>query len=74
MNSAVQDISAQREDEERRKREAETQRQRERNNLLREIASLEQERDGLRGLFAGFKRSKLQKQIDELKERLRRLQ
>ena len=64
---------AQREAEERRRKDQEAQKQRERASLEREIASLEHERDSLRGLFAGFKRSKIQKQIDELKGRLRRL-
>ena len=41
--------------------------------LMDQIAALKKERDALKGLFAGFKRKKLQKEIDELKERLNKL-
>ena len=44
--------------------------------LRKDIArlyDLSQEMDSLKGLFAGMKRKKLQKQIDELNEQLRRL-
>ena len=51
----------------------EEQKQHERNALINRIRALEKERDGLTGLFAGFKRKKLQSQIDELYDQLRRL-
>lgn len=49
------------------------QKQFRRNQLRRQIHDLETERDSAKGLFAGMKRKKLQKQIDELTEQLNRL-
>lgn len=51
----------------------EEQKQHERNALINRITALEKERDSLGGLFAGLKRKKLQKEIDMLKEEIRRL-
>ena len=52
---------------------SEEQKQHERNALINRITALEKERDSLGGLFAGLKRKKLQKEIDMLKEEIRRL-
>ena len=49
------------------------QKQHERNALINRITALEKERDSLGGLFAGLKRKKLQREIDDLKDQLRRL-
>ena len=49
----------------------EQEKQARRNELTGRIQRLEQERDSLKGLFAGMKRKKIQKEIDELKEQLR---
>ena len=43
------------------------------NQRHKKIQALEKERDSLTGLFAGLKRRKLQSQIDELKDQMRRL-
>ena len=51
----------------------EEQKQHERNALINRITALEKERDSLGGLFAGLKRKKLQKEIDMLKEEIRKL-
>lgn len=41
--------------------------------LTQRIRSLEKERDNVTGIFAGMKRKKIQKEIDMLKEEIRRL-
>lgn len=51
----------------------EEQKQHERNALINRITALEKERDSLGGIFAGMKRKKLQREIDDLKDQLRRL-
>ena len=64
---------ARREREEAERRAAEERKKAERERINNEIAGLRAEMDSLKGLFAGMKRKKLQKQIDELNEQLRRL-
>ena len=64
---------AEQERQEQIRREQEAGKQRRRDELHRQIAELEKERDSLKGLFAGLKRNKIQKQIDELKEQIRRI-
>ena len=51
----------------------EKQKAEQRNALLKQIRDLEAERDAAKGLFAGMKRNKLQKQIDELREKLEKI-
>lgn len=65
---------ARREREGAERRAAEERKKAERERINAQIYDLSQEMDSLKGLFAGMKRKKLQKQIDELNERLRRLQ
>ena len=60
--------------EEAERRAAEERKKAERDRINAQIFDLSQEMDSLRGLFAGMKRKKLQKQIDELNEQLKRLQ
>ena len=62
-----------RERDERERRAAEERKKAERERINAEIYDLSQEMDSLKGLFAGMKRKKLQKRIDELNEQLRRL-
>ena len=62
-----------RERQERERREIAARREQQKNALLKQIRDLEAERDAAKGLFAGGKRKRLQAQIDELYERLRRL-
>ena len=64
---------ARREREEAERRAAEARKQEQRNRIKAEIKSLTDEMNSLRGLFAGMKRKKLQKRIDELNEQLRRI-
>lgn len=64
---------ARREREEAERRANEARKQEQRNRIKAEIQSLTDEMNSLRGLFAGMKRKKLQKQIDELNEQLRRI-
>ncbi len=64
---------ARREREEAERRAAEARKQEQRNRIKAEIQSLTDEMNSLRGLFAGMKRKKLQKRIDELNEQLRRI-
>ncbi len=49
----------------------EERKEKQRNQLKAKIQKLKDERDSLKGLFTGTKRSKLQKQIDEMTEQLR---
>ena len=51
----------------------EQQKEAKRNEIWSRIRRLEEERDSLKGLFAGFKRGKLDRQILELKQELRRI-
>ena len=51
----------------------EERKEKRRKQLKAKIQKLRDERDPLRGLLAGTKRSKLQKQIDELTEQLRQI-
>lgn len=51
----------------------EERKEKRRKQLKAKIQKLRNERDSLRGLLAGTKRSKLQKQIDELTEQLRKI-
>lgn len=53
--------------------ETDEQKQQRRDAILKQIKDLETERDAAKGLFSGFKKNKLQKRIDELKEKLRQL-
>ena len=69
----VRQENTRREREEAERKAAETRKAAERDRINGEINSLRAEMDGLRGLFAGLKRKKLQKRIDELNEQLRRL-
>ena len=55
------------------RRAAEERKKEERDRINGQIYDLSQEMASLKGLFAGMKRKKLQKQIDELNERLRGL-
>lgn len=64
---------ARREREEAERRAAEARKQEQRNRIKAEIQSLTDEMNSLRGLFAGMKRKKLQKRIDELNDQLRRI-
>ncbi len=52
---------------------ADDQKERQRNHIWGLIRDLEDERDAIKGLFAGMRRNKLQKRIDELKDKLRQL-
>ena len=65
--------TAERERQERVRKQAEEQKQQQRNRLSKQIHDLEKERDEAKGLFAGMKRNRLQKQIDELYDLLRRI-
>lgn len=62
-----------RERQERQRREDEQRRERQRGDLENRIRQLKQERDSVKGLFAGMKRNKIQKEIDALTEQLRRI-
>ena len=62
---------ARRDSEDAERRAAEERKQMLRNSIMAEIQRLTDEMNSLRGLFAGVKRKKLQKRIDELNERLR---
>ena len=62
-----------REQQERQRLEDEQRRERQRRDLENRIRQLKQERDSLKGLFAGMKRNKIQKEIDALTEQLRRI-
>ena len=53
--------------------ESDPAKEHQRNALNNRIRALEQERDSLTGLFAGFRRKRLQNEIDDLKDQLRRL-
>lgn len=53
---------------------ADDQKERQRNHIRGLIRDLEKERDAIKGLFAGMRRNKIQKQIDELKAKLRQIQ
>ena len=64
---------AHREREEAERRSAEARKKAERDRINEEIFDLTSEMNSLRGLFAGIKRKKLQKRIDELNEQLHRL-
>ena len=64
---------ARREREEAERRSAEARKKAERDRINEEIFDLTSEMNSLRGLFAGIKRKKLQKRIDELNEQLHRL-
>ena len=64
---------ARREREEAERQAAEERKKAERDRINERIYDLSQEMESLKGLFAGMKRKKLQKQIDELNEQLRRL-
>ena len=70
---AEQRKRAEREKQERERKDIEARKERYRNSLLERIQDLEMERDSVKGLFAGIKRNKIQKQIDELKDEMRRL-
>ena len=59
--------------EETQRRAAEAQRIAEKARISAEILDLTNEMNSLKGLFAGMKRKKLQKQIDELNEQLHRI-
>ena len=59
--------------EETQRRAAEAQRIAEKARIRAEILDLTNEMNSLKGLFAGMKRKKLQKQIDELNEQLHRI-
>lgn len=61
------------EQQERQRLEDEQRRERQRSDLENLIRQLKQERDSLKGLFAGMKRKKIQKEIDALTEQLRRI-
>ena len=63
---------ARREREEADRKAAEARKKAERDRINEEIFDLTSEMNSLRGLFAGMKRKKLQKRIDELNEQLRR--
>lgn len=65
---------ARREREEAERQAAEERKKAERERINAQIYDLSQEMESLKGLFAGMKRKKLQKQIDDLNEQLRRLQ
>lgn len=54
-------------------READEQKERRRRALSNQILALEKERDRLTGFFAGMKRKWIQKEIDLLKEEIRKL-
>lgn len=65
-----------REEEKRKERERradEQHKERQRNDIKEMIRQAEQERDSLKGVFAVLKRKKLQKEIDELKDQLRKI-
>ena len=64
---------ARRDKEEEDRKAAEAKRKAERDRINEEIFDLTYEMDSLKGLFAGMKRKKLQKRIDELNEQLRKL-
>lgn len=70
---AEQRARAERERQEKERREAAARKEQQKKVLLKQIHDLEMERDSITGLFAGMKRNKLQKQIDEFNEKLRRL-
>jgi hypothetical protein len=53
--------------------ETDEQKQQRKNAILKRIRDLEAEREAIKGLFAGMRRNKIQKQIDELKDQLRRI-
>ena len=56
------------------KRNEEADKNKKRKDEIRqEISRLQAERDSVRGLFGGFKRKKIQKQIDELYDEMHRL-
>ena len=61
------------EQEEAEKKEAEAKKKEQRNRIEAEINRLTIEMNSQKGLFAGMKRKKLQAQIDELNDQLRRL-
>lgn len=51
----------------------ERKRQKKREEILQRIQDLEAEKASLKGLFSGFKRNKLQREIDGLREELQRM-
>ena len=70
---ALQRKRAEQERQEKARKEAEARREQEITATYKQIRELEKERDEVTGIFAGLKRKKLQKQIDELREKLKRL-
>ena len=72
IDSATEENTTQQEPLRPVKDEREEQRQRDKNRILAQITQLEKERDEAKGLFAGMKKKKIQKQIDDLKEELRK--
>lgn len=65
--------AAERQRQEMLKRDEEARKNTQRNSLRQRISQLEKERDTLKGLFAGVKRNKIQREIDELNALLRRI-
>ena len=64
---------AERDRKEKEQRENEARKQKKRDALLAQIHELQKEQENARGLFAGMKRKKLQREIDELNAQLRRI-
>ena len=62
-----------REQEEAERRTEETRKKEKRDKIKAEIQNLTDEMNSLHGLFAGMKRKKIQRQIDELNEQLRKI-
>ena len=73
MLAEAERLRAQQEREEAERRAAEQQKQAKRDQINAERDALQRELNSLKGLFAAFKRKKLQERIDELDRQLRRL-
>ena len=54
--------------------EDERRRLKKREKILQQIQDLEEEKSSLKGIFSGFKRNRLQREIDSLREELQRIQ
>lgn len=70
---AEQRAKAERERQEKERREAAVRKERQKKALVEQIHDLEIQRDSAKGLFARMKRNKIQRQIDELNDEVRRL-
>ncbi len=64
----------QRQEEERKKKQQDEEKKAaQRESLRKEISKLTEEMNAIKGLFSGMKKKKIQKQIDELQDRIKRI-